>query len=89
MILENLYAEDHFVLGYVLQVHCLYHIHVNDKNGTIEVCFFRRRSKKISKLRVTGLCERKSPVTAEFSAQMANNAENISIFFEERSFISL
>ena len=30
---------------------------------------FRRRSKKAPKLRVTGLCERYSPVTGEFSAQ--------------------
>ena len=29
---------------------------------------FRRRSKKISKLRVTGLCEGSSPVTTEFPA---------------------
>ena len=34
---------------------------------------------KTSKLRVTGLCAGKSPVTGEFSAQMASNAENISI----------
>ena len=37
---------------------------------------FRRRWKKISKLRVTGLCARNSPETAEFPAQMASNAEN-------------
>ena len=35
----------------------------------------RCRSKKTSKLRVTGLCEGNSPVTSEFSAQMASNAE--------------
>ena len=32
-------------------------------------CLFRRRSKETSKLRVTGLCERNSPVTGEFLAQ--------------------
>ena len=37
---------------------------------------FRRRSKKTSKLRVTGLCEGNSPVTSEFPAQRASNAEN-------------
>ena len=42
---------------------------------------FRRRSKKTSKLRVTGLCEGNSPVTGEFPAQMANNAENVSIWW--------
>ena len=36
---------------------------------------FRRRSKKTSKLRVTGLCVGNSPGTGEFPAQMASNAE--------------
>ena len=36
-------------------------------------------ARKISKLRVTGLCERNSPVTGEFPAQRASNAENVSI----------
>ena len=40
---------------------------------------FRRRSKKTSKLRVTGLCAGNSPETGEFPAQMASNAENVSI----------
>ena len=32
---------------------------------------------KTSKLRVTGLCGGNSPVTGEFPAQMASNAENV------------
>ena len=40
---------------------------------------FRRRSKKASKLRVTGLCAGTSPGTGEFPAQMVSNAENVSI----------
>ena len=44
-------------------------------------CLFRRRSKKISKLRVTGLCAGNSPGTGEFPAQMASNAENASIWW--------
>ena len=32
---------------------------------------FRRRPKKTSKLRITGFCEGKSPVTSEFPAQRA------------------
>ena len=40
---------------------------------------FRRRSKKTSKLRVTGLRAGYSPRTGEFHAQMASNAENVSI----------
>ena len=42
---------------------------------------FRCRSKKASELRVTGLCEGNSPVTGEFPAQMASNAENVSIWW--------
>ena len=44
-------------------------------------CLFRRRSKKTSKLRVTGLCVGNSPVTGEFPAQRANNAETVSIWW--------
>ena len=40
---------------------------------------FRRRSKKTSKPRITGLCAGNSPWTGEFPAQMASNAENVSI----------
>ena len=36
---------------------------------------FGRKTKKTSKLRVTGLWEGNSPVTGEFPAQMASNAE--------------
>ena len=42
---------------------------------------FRRRSKKTSKLHVTGICEGNSPETGEFPAQMARNAENVSIWW--------
>ena len=42
---------------------------------------FRRRSKKTSKLRVTGLCVGNSPGTGEFPAQMASNAEKVSIWW--------
>ena len=42
---------------------------------------FRRRSKKTSKLGVTGLCAGNSPATGEFPAQMASNAENASIWW--------
>ena len=43
--------------------------------------FIRRRSKKTSKLRVTGLCVGNSPGTGEFPAQRASNAENVSIWW--------
>ena len=44
-------------------------------------CLFRRRSKKTSKIRVTGLCAGNSPVTGAFPAQMASNAENVCIWW--------
>ena len=45
---------------------------------------FRRRSKKTSNLRVTGLCAGNSPVTSEFTSQKASNAENVSIWWRHQ-----
>ena len=45
------------------------------------VRLFMGKSKKTSKLRVTGFCEGNSPVTGEFPAQMASNAENVYIWW--------
>ena len=42
--------------------------------------FIQAQIKKISKLRVTGLCVGNSPLTGEFPAQKASNAENVSIW---------
>ena len=50
---------------------------------------FRRRSKKTSKLRVTGLCVGNSPGTGEFPAQMASNAENVSIWWRHHDNFAL
>ena len=63
--------------------------HHNERDGVsnhrhlqcLPNCWFRRWSKKTSKLRVTGLCAGNSPVTGEFPAQMARNAENVSIWW--------
>ena len=46
---------------------------------------FGRRSKQTSKLRVPGLCAWNSPVTGEFPAQMASNAENVSIWWRHHA----
>ena len=46
---------------------------------------FRRRSKKTSKLDVTGLCAGNSLGTGEFPAQMASNAENVSIWWRNHA----
>ena len=59
---------------------------------------FRHRSKKTSKLCVTGLCEGNSPVTAslrfvrrtvtgDFPAQLASNTENVSIWWRHHEHI--
>ena len=45
---------------------------------------FRHRSKKTSKLRVTGLCAGNSPEAGEFPVQMASNAENVPISWRHR-----
>ena len=44
-------------------------------------CLVRRRAKKTSKLRVTGLCVGNSLGTGEFPAQMASNAKNVSTWW--------
>ena len=53
-------------------------------------CILRRlfghRSKKTSKLRVTGLCPGNSPVTGEFPPQMASNTGNVSIWWRHHVF---
>ena len=64
-----------------LMIHCLIRWlsqgRHNERGG---VC-----SKKTSKLRVTGLCGGNSPVTGEFPAQMASNAENASIWWRHHA----
>ena len=49
---------------------------------------FRRRSKKTSKLRVTGLCEGNSLGTGEFPAQRDSNAENVSIWWRHHWYMN-
>ena len=48
---------------------------------------FRRKSKKTSKLRVTGHCAGNSPGTGEFPAQMASYAENVSIWWRHHEYV--
>ena len=48
---------------------------------------FRHRSKKTSKLRATGLCAGNSSGTGEFPAQMASNAEDVSIWWRHHGWI--
>ena len=46
---------------------------------------FRRRLKKTSKFRVTGIFAGNSPVIGEFPVQMASNAENVSIWWRHHA----
>ena len=48
---------------------------------------FRRKSKKTSKLRVTGLCAGNSPGTGELPAQMASYEENVSIWWRHHGYM--
>ena len=57
-------------------------------NGCLLKRLFRCRSKKTSKLRVTGLCAGNSPATDEFPAQMASNAENVSIWWRHHDTVT-
>ena len=50
---------------------------------------FRRKSKKILKLRVTGFCAGNSPETGEFHAQIASNAEYVSIWWRHHAYNNL
>ena len=50
--------------------------------------FYSDASKKTSKLRVIGLCAGNSPGTGEFPAQMASNAENVSIWWRHHELFS-
>ena len=50
--------------------------------------YSRRRSKKTPKLHVTGLCGGNSPVTGEFPAQRASNAENGPIWWRHHDHLS-
>ena len=49
-------------------------------------CLFRSRLKQTSKLCVIGLCAGNSPVTGEFTAQKASNAENGSVWWRHHDF---
>ena len=51
-----------------------FYLHLNKRL----IRWFRHRSKKISKLRVTGLCADNSPLTGVFPTQKASNAEMFS-----------
>ena len=48
---------------------------------------FRRRSKKTSKIHITGLFVGNSPVNGEFPTQRANNAKSVSIWWRHHALL--
>ena len=71
--------------GFLLSLRWRHNGHDSVSNHQRHHCLLNRlfgcRSKKTSKLRVTGLCVGTSPGTGEFPAQMVSNAENVSIWW--------
>ena len=67
-----------FIINLLLPLHWRHNGHDDVSNHQPYHCLlnrlFWRRSKKTSKLRVTGLCAGNSPETGEFPAQMSNDA---------------
>ena len=71
--------------------------HHNEHNGVSNQqrpncllhCLFRHRSKKTSKLCVTGPCEGNPPVTGGFPSQRACNTENVSIWWHHHVIMQL
>ena len=61
-------------------------VYNHQPHGCLLNRLFRHRSRKTSKLRVTGLCAGNSPGAGEFPAQMASNAENVSIWWRHHVF---
>ena len=53
----------------------------------ITIVYSGTDQRKHQKLRVTGLCEGNSPMTGEFPAQRASNADNVSIWWRHHEIV--
>ena len=79
-VLGTLYKKCLYLLSFLNSLQWRH----NERGGLTIVyltIYSRHRSKKPSKFHVTGLCKGNSPVTGEFPAQRASNAENVSIWW--------
>ena len=78
-----------FILDFIRPLRWRHNDHAGVSNHQPHGCLlnrlFRRKSKKTSKLRVTGLCAGNSPGTGEFPAQMVSYAENVSIWWRHHA----
>ena len=77
-----------FVTVSRMTLRCHHNGHDSVSNHQSHDCLLNRlywrRSKKTPKLSITGLCAGNSPGSGEFPAQMASNAENVSIWWRHR-----
>ena len=64
-------------------------VSIHHPHHCLLIRLFRHRSKKISKLCVTGLCAKNSPVTGEFPAKCTGNAESVSIWWRHHDKLRL
>ena len=86
---SNAASDENFAKMKTLKFQCPLQWRLNGRDGVSNHrrldCLlgrlFRRRSKKTSKLRVTGLCERNPQVSGGFPSQRSSNAENVSIWW--------
>ena len=81
-VTRKMFPFDHVIMGYSRSCFlCALQLRHNEGNDVsnhqphdgLLNRLLRRRSKKTSKLRVTGICARNSPVTGEFPTQRASN----------------
>ena len=86
-IIDELWTR-HFLVcshGYVSSLHWRHNgrdgVSYHQPHDCVLNRLFRRRSTKTSNVCVTGLCAGNSPLAGEFSAQMASDAENASIWW--------
>ena len=77
----NIHLRAGSVLHYIYVIMSAMASQITSHMSVYSTIYSRRRSKKTSKLRITGLCEGNSPVTGEFPAQRACIAENDSIWW--------
>ena len=81
-------------LGTIFSIHCALQwrrygrdsVSIHQPRDCLLNCLFRRRSKKTSKLGVTGLCAGNPPGIGEFPAQLASYVENVSIWWRHHGY---
>ena len=87
--LGTIYSTNNFLQNTINPLRWRYNGRYSVSNHQPHDCLlnrlFRRRSKKTSTLPVTGLFEGNSPGTGESPAQMASNAENVSIWWRHHT----